>query len=176
MKLLISRLSELHYGFDVSLDNSSNTQRIALINGNKPEYSGPVILLNLDPHAVYGLSHPAVIGNIVGHGQPQELWTTKDIAHRLYEHGMKSCWGTIKQKNIHYQTRPDSFYTPLQSGPLFTVESNGNGYDSFVSVKLQLPGAFKTIVLTSRQQIANPNQNDIVVPVENIKTFTSFEV
>ena len=176
MKLLISRLSELYHGFDISLDDSNNIQRIALINGNKADHAGPVILLNLDPHIVYGLSHPSVIGKIIGSGQPQELWTTKDLSHRLYEHGMKSCWGTVKQKNLHLQSRADTFYTPLQTGALFNVESSGNGVDSFVLVKLKMPEAIKTIVLTSRQQIANSNPNDIVVPVENIRTYASFEI
>jgi hypothetical protein len=173
MKLLISRLAELEHGFDISLDDSSNVQRIALINGNKADHSGPVILLNLDPHIVYGLSHPAVVGKILSNGQPQELWTTKDLAHKLYEHGMKSSWGTVKHKNLIFQTRSDTFYMSLQSGPIFSAETYSNAQETFVGVKLQIQNS-KEIILTSRQQVAN--SSGIVVPVENIKTFTCFDI
>lgn len=158
------------------MEDNNNIQRIALINGNKADHNGPVILLNLDPHIVYGLSHPAIVGKILSQGQPQELWTTKDLAHRLYEHGMKSSWGVVKHKNLCLQSRGDTFYTPLQAGPIFLAEASGTGADVCASVKIQIPGAKKTILLTNRQQTTGACPTDTVVPVEAIKTYTSFEI
>lgn len=105
MELIIGRNSELYHGFSVS-DAAGNT--LLRIDGKKDDLV-PVLLLTLDSHTLYGLSHPKVISRILSTG-PHVLIAQKKLAHSLYEHGMKSCWGNIKILNNKFQTTIDTFY------------------------------------------------------------------
>lgn len=105
MELVIGRNSELYHGLSLS-DLDGNT--LLRIDGKKDD-SVPVLLLTLDPHTVYGLSHPKNISKILSSG-PHILITQKKTAHSLFEHGMKSCWGNIKVFNNKFQSTIESFY------------------------------------------------------------------
>ena len=114
MQLIISRLKELYYGFEIAFKQADKITRIGLINGNKPDYLGPVILLNIDQHVVYGMSHPKAIAEIYEKG-PQPLLSTKELGHRLFEHGMKAAIGKVRLRNNTFSTTLDTFYTPMTS-------------------------------------------------------------
>ncbi len=105
MELILGRNSELHHGFSLS---DSNGKSLLRIDGKKDD-STPVLLLTIDPHTVYGLSHPKVINKIIATG-PNLLITQKKYAHNLFEHGMKSSWGTVKIMNNKFQSTIETFY------------------------------------------------------------------
>lgn len=105
MELIIGRNHDLHHGFSIS-DLQGNT--LLRIDGKK-EDSIPVLLLTLDPHTVYGLSHPKIISKILATG-PHTLITQKKLAHSLFEHGMKACWGSIRVLNNKFQATIESYY------------------------------------------------------------------
>jgi len=113
-----------HYeGFTLSVDNDGVTETIALINGNNETYSGTIILLSLDAHIVYGMSHPTVISRIIYHG-PQPLVTTKEIGHNLFEHGMKAALGRMKLGMNPVTTTLDTFYNMTEVGHLKMLSNN----------------------------------------------------
>lgn len=105
MELTLGRNTELYHGLALS-DSNGNT--LLRIEGKKDD-SVPTLLLTVDPHTVYGLSHPKVISKILATG-PHMLITQKKLAHSLFEHGMKSSWGTIKVLNNKFQTSIETFY------------------------------------------------------------------
>jgi hypothetical protein len=109
----------------VSLKDGDEINNIALINGNKPDFTGPIILLDIDQDVVYGLSHREVVSRIYKEG-PQILLTTKDMGHKLYEHGMKASLGRVKVGNVQYTTNIETFYTVKSSyGSLSLIYSEG---------------------------------------------------
>lgn len=89
--LTLARMSEKHNGYVLV---NAEGKSILYIDGNNSNPDVPVAILSIDPHVVYGMSHPAVIGKILGY-RPQNLLSTKKIAHSLYEHGMKAAWGQV---------------------------------------------------------------------------------
>jgi len=109
MELILSRLSHHYLGLKLILKDDDEMRTIAIINGNDPEFVGPVILFNVDQHVIYGLSHPEVISRILEKG-PQYLLTHKEIGHNLFEHGMKAALGKIKVNNNYFNTNLDTFY------------------------------------------------------------------
>jgi len=115
MRILISRLQEYHHGWDLSLDDGDSIKRIALLNGNKPseDLISPAVVFSLDPHVIYGVSHPTVISQILTRG-PQPLVTTKEIAHKMYEHGMKASWWRVKHGSNSFFTNLETFYEVVQ--------------------------------------------------------------
>lgn len=106
MKLALVRNKEKLNGFSIKDLNSDTTLFYIDGNGNQ---SLPVILLSLDPHIIYGMSHPSTVTRLFQDG-PQKLITTKKIAHSLYEHGMKACWGQIVLGNTPVYTQLNTFY------------------------------------------------------------------
>lgn len=125
MQLIVSLLSKFHHGLMVTLKDGTDINTIAIVNGNKPSFTGPVILFNIDQEVIYGLSHREVVSRIYAEG-PQILLTSKELGHRLYEHGMKASLGKVKVGNTQYLTNLDTYYT-LQSqyGPMDLVYSEG---------------------------------------------------
>lgn len=128
MELTIGRNYDLHHGFSVS-DVHGNT--LLRIDGKKEDLV-PVLLLTLDPHTVYGLSHPKIISKILATG-PHTLITQKKIAHSLYEHGMKSCWGTVRILNNKFQTTIDTFYDVKFQETLSTISGSALTLTSWTS-------------------------------------------
>lgn len=168
MKLIISRLSTLPEGFEVAVQDE-NVNTIAVINGNKPNFSGPILLLELDPHIVYGLSHPSVISRILAE-RPQELYTSKELAHRLFEHGMKASWGTVKVRNSQFLTTLSTFYTVKTEGPKFKFL----GDKSRPAIGIQIPNR-KDVVITASDYYKDTNA-DHMINVNNIKTVAMFSI
>lgn len=111
MNLVIARLSDVWGGFTLYDVNRNKT--LLQIDGRNPQVPTPTALLTMDPHSVYGLSHPTVITQILSSG-PAPLLTTPKIAHNLYEHGMKSSWGTMDVGNCSFLTRLETFYDVIQ--------------------------------------------------------------
>lgn len=108
-KLILAKLNNEYEGYSLSLLNEGGQKRLFTINGNSEGYKGTVVLLNVDPHVVYGMSHPKVIKRILTRG-PQKMLATKELSHRLYEHGMKGAWWKIQiQKNV-VMTSLETFY------------------------------------------------------------------
>ena len=106
MKLALVRNKEKMNGFTIrDLDSE---HQFFYVDGNGSQ-SLPVILLSLDPHIVYGMSHPSTITRIFQDG-PQTLLTNKKIAHTLYEHGLKACWGQVMLGNTPMYTQMNTFY------------------------------------------------------------------
>lgn len=107
MKLALVRNKEKHNGFTIK-DLDSNIEFFYL-DGNG-SCSLPTIMLSIDPHVVYGMSHPSTVTRLFQDG-PQILLTTKKLAHTLYEHGMKACWSQIVLGNTPVYTQMNTFYT-----------------------------------------------------------------
>lgn len=110
MELIVSRFQNHYEGFQIAIKNQDNIQLIAIMNGNKFDFHGPILLTEIDQHIVYGMSHPKVVSRLISQG-PQQLLTSKELGHRLFEHGMKASIGKIKVKNNMYLTTLETFYT-----------------------------------------------------------------
>lgn len=108
-KLILAKLNNDYEGYTLSLLEESGQKKLFTINGNSINNNGPVVLLNLDPHIVYGMSHPDVIEKILNRG-PQKMLSTKELSHRLYEHGMKGSWWKVQVKKNVYMTSLETFY------------------------------------------------------------------
>jgi hypothetical protein len=122
--LRVRRLKEFYHGFLVTLDLQGKTQPVCMINGNTAEHRGPVVLLSIDQHVVYGMSHPAVVSRILS-SEPQVLVATKEMGHRLFEHGMKAALGKIRIGNSPMFTQIDTFYAVKQEFKPFGLSING---------------------------------------------------
>ena len=120
MEIIVSKLTQHFEGLKVVLKENDHISDIALINGNRSDFYGPIILLNLDQHIVYGLSHPEVISRIYTKG-PQQLLTNKEIGHNLFEHGMKASLGKVKFRLNSFLTTLDTFYTLTTSTSNLTL-------------------------------------------------------
>lgn len=108
-KLILAKLNSDCDGYSLSILEDGGQKELFRINGNSRSYSGPVVLLDLDPHIVYGMSHPDVIDRILQSG-PQKMIATKELSHRLYEHGMKGSWWKIKMQKNTVLTTLETFY------------------------------------------------------------------
>ncbi len=106
MKLALARNQEKHNGFMIC-DMDTNTA-LMYVEGNANKHV-PVAVLSLDPHIVYGMSHPSAVSRIFSEG-PQTLVTIKRIAHSLFEHGMKASLGTITLGPTPLFTQLPTFY------------------------------------------------------------------
>jgi hypothetical protein len=130
MEIIVSKLNLHHEGLMLALNTSEHVQPLAIINGNKPDFCGPVILLNLDQHIVYGLSHPEVVSRIFTKG-PQQLISTREMSHNLFEHGMKVSLNRVKVKVNWFLTSLETFYTQTLQTPVLQIiygrESNRAG-------------------------------------------------
>jgi len=122
MEIIISKLQSHHEGFKIVYKDGDLLHPLAILNGNQTDFLGPIILLTLDQHIIYGMSHPAVISRIYSKG-PQQLITSKELAHNLFEHGMKACLGKVKIKLNWFLTSLDTFYTLTSSTPIIQIIS-----------------------------------------------------
>jgi hypothetical protein len=127
-------------------DGSGQAKTVAHINGNNPDHRGPVILLSLDASAVYAMSQPQVISRILSEG-PQTLITTKDIAHTLFEHGMKAALGKHKIGNNNFFASMETYYKVVFGSGDFTVNANP------LSLVIQLQGHPPVVVCTNGGQV-----------------------
>lgn len=131
-KLVLGRMQNLHEGFilqsiEKGEDGSEIMVDVLMINGNKASYSGPVALLYLDPYVIFGMSHNNVISRILHEGKgSQKLLTSKDIAHNLYEHGMKASWRYMRVNGLTYMTFNDTFYEQITTLNDFKIVSGKN--------------------------------------------------
>ena len=107
MKLTLVRNKEKWNGFTIK--DSDSGEELFYLDGNGNS-SLPTVMLSIDPHIVYGMSHPSTITRLFQEG-PQILLTTKKLAHTLYEHGMKSCWNQIVLGSTPLYTQMNTFYT-----------------------------------------------------------------
>lgn len=110
MQLIVSKLAEFYHGLMVSVKEGNEIDDIAIVNGNKENFLGPILLLDIDQEVVYGMSHRKVVSRIYAKG-PQILLTTKELGHRLFEHGMKAALGKTKVGNVQYLTNLETYYT-----------------------------------------------------------------
>ena len=124
MQLIVSKLSEDFRGLSLALKDDDRIETVALINGNKSDHKGPVILLGLDQEVVYGMSHRRVVSRIYANG-PQPLVTTKEMGHRLFEHGMRAAVGRINIGNTEFITCLDTFYKPTMKYGRLEIKSQG---------------------------------------------------
>jgi len=120
MQFVLTRLEQKHDGFSVSLKDGSTSRTLATVDGNTANHRGPVILLSLDQHSVYGLSHPAVVSRVLADG-PQTLLTSEALARRLYDGGMKAALSSIKVRNNVFLTTLETFYKVDNKSKYFTV-------------------------------------------------------
>lgn len=109
MKFLLGRNQDLHHGLTLS-DIDGNP--ILRIDGKKND-NVPALILGIDPHIIYGLSHPSVMHRIMHSQEPDILYIHKSIAHKIFEHGMKACWGTVQLGSLNYLATMDTFYKLL---------------------------------------------------------------
>jgi len=144
MQLIVSRLVDLSHGMEMALKVDDSITTIAIINGNKPEYRGPSILLSLDQHVVFGMSHPAVVRRLLDEG-PQVLVSNKETAHTLFEHGMKASVGRVKIKNSTFVTNLETFYEVKQTHKLFSIVMGANGR---VGCMVQPEGCLWPVILS----------------------------
>lgn len=108
-KLIIAKLNSEHEGYSLSIDYGGEMKPLIRINGNSLNYQGPVALISIDPFVVFGLGEPTVVARILSKG-PQVMYSTKELAHRLFEHGLKASWWKVYvQKNAMF-TSLETFY------------------------------------------------------------------
>ena len=117
MSIVIVKDRDFHQGYEVQTKDGI---LIGRINGNSPSNQVPIILLSVDPYVTFGLSHPHVISGILNDG-PQNLITSRNLGHTLFEHGMKSSWGKVKVKNNKFITCLETFYLVKQQYKNFSV-------------------------------------------------------
>jgi hypothetical protein len=132
MKLMVSRLAQLHHGFDVSVQNADGCRTICTIDGNRPHRVEPVVLLSLDPYVLYGLSHPEVVSAILSRG-PQPLIAQKQMAHKLFEHGMKASWEKVVIGSNQFLTTLGTFYEIFESSTI-SVITHGDKASCTISI------------------------------------------
>ena len=120
MEVIVSKLQNHYEGLKIVFKDWDNLQPLAILNGNQVDFLGPIILLNLDQSIVYGLSHPEVVGRIYSKG-PQQLLTSKELAHNLFEHGMKSALGRVKIRLNWFLTSLDTFYSVASTTPTLQI-------------------------------------------------------
>lgn len=131
MQLMVSRLVNFYDGLMVSLKDGDEIKDIALINGNKPDFLGPIILLSLDQEIVYGLSQNKVVSRIYSQG-PQILISNKELSHKLFEHGMKASLGKVKVGNLTFMTGLETFYKLLPSYSHFSIVGSEGRLGCFI--------------------------------------------
>lgn len=152
MNIVISRMDALYKGYVLAVDSKT----AVVINGNDANITSPVAVLNLDPHVVYGLSHPSVISRILDKG-PQTIITSKELAHKLFEHGMKSSYETLTVGLCRFHTKIDTFYTQ-------TLETSNADYqlkfvyDGREKTSLVLKTVRGNLVITEDQNLLSADQ------------------
>ena len=144
MNLVIKKNTELHKGYEVL---SKGGLLIGRINGNTvSDNHVPIVLLSLEPHTIYGLSHPHVISDILNNG-PQNLVTSKHLGHKLFEHGMKASWGQVKIKNNKFLTCLDTFYSVKKQLKQFSVVSEDDIVNCDIKVDNKIVRIYNTKLL-----------------------------
>lgn len=134
----IARLGQAHQGYAlVDAEGSS----LLYIDGNYDNPDIPAALVSIDPHVVYGFSHPSIISKILG-SRPQTLLTTKKLAHALFEHGMKGAWGQISLGEISFLTTLNTFYKNVQQasiggGTLVTVAAYPDENKAYIDLTIK---------------------------------------
>ena len=126
MNIIISKLVDHCEGWEISLKNDESIETIAIVNGNKPLYSGPIVVLGVDQYILFGLSNPVVVGRILAEG-PQEMISSRDLAHKIFEHGMKSVLGRIRINNNYFLTCLETFYTVKSESGLLSLVLGNDG-------------------------------------------------
>ena len=172
MELIISKLTYHFEGLKVILKNDDNIQTLSIVNGNQSDFLGPVILLNLDQHSIYGMSHPEVISRIYTKG-PQQLIATKDVAHNLFEHGMKASLGKVKIKLNWYLTTLETFYTVASSTPALQLVQ---GKDNRIGCIITPVTTYQSVLLCNYGfEIKDPEKYTIsdVVEIDGIHSYVS---
>jgi len=177
MELIISRLAQHHLGLKVSIKEGETIGHVAIINGNNPDFLGPVILLNIDQHVVYGLSLPEVISRILVKG-PQYLLSTKELAHNLFEHGMKSSVGKIKIHMNYFITSLETFYTVTTKASNVTLVTSKDNQLGFL---IQPRTDLRPILVSNYPFLAKESDKELLnevstsIEIDTIKTHTITE-
>ena len=144
MQLIVSKLAEEYHGLSVALKHDDSISTVALINGNKEDVNCPVVLFSIDQEVVYGLSHRKVVRRIYDNG-PQILITSKELGHKLFEHGMKAALGKIKIHNTPFSTTLDTFYNLKTSYSFLSLEqANGR-----LGISFEVPMYKKVLIANS---------------------------
>jgi len=146
LKLVVQRNKQPHQGFNVSVESDGKRDVYCLINGNMSTHRGVVVLLSLDQDSVYGLSHPSVVSRILSKG-PQVLLSTKDTAHKLFEHGMKASLGRIKVGENQFLTSLETFYALRPDFKALRLEVLAQ----YSSPVLQVKGEKSSVYITTRK-------------------------
>lgn len=171
MELIISRLTQHHLGWKLVIKEQEDLRHIATINGNDPDFFGPVILLSLDQHIVYGVSHPEVISKLLQRG-PQCVLTTKELSHNLFEHGMKASLGKIKIGMNYFITSLDTFYSVTNKASNLTIiTSKDNQIGCLVQPRIDL----KPILVSNYTFIPKDSDKELLegvssIAIEDIRT------
>jgi hypothetical protein len=171
MELIISRMPELYEGMQIALKENGKLRPLALVNGNKPDFKGPVILSEIDQHAVYGLSHPAVVSRIYAEG-PQMLLTTRDLAHNIFEHGMKAALGQVRMGGNMFFTKMETFYTVSSETQNMRLIAGRRGKSAVI---IRPREDCRPVVIAPRNfQPKEPlDEGAKSIEIDSIKTFTT---
>jgi hypothetical protein len=172
VELIISKLAYHFEGLKIVLKNDDNIQTLSIINGNQSDFLGPVILFNLDQHIIYGMSHPEVISRIYTKG-PQQLITTKDLSHNLFEHGMKASLGKVKIKLNWFLTTLETFYTVTSSTPILQLVL---GKDNRIGCLITPVTIYQSVLLCNYGfEIKDPEKYMIsdIVEIDAIQSYVS---
>ena len=172
MELIISKLNQHHEGLKIAINDTNTVQTLAIVNGNQPEYLGPIILLGLDQHIIYGMSHPEIISRIFTKG-PQQLLTSKEIAHNLFEHGMKATLGKVKIKLNWFTTTLDTFYS---LNTLTTILQIIPGKDNKIGCLITPMTTYQSILLCNHGFEFKESEKYSIsecIEIDNIKTYVS---
>lgn len=168
--IFFERRSLLHEGIRLSYDGGDGVAKpIAHINGNDTTFRGPVVLLSVDAHVVYGLSHPQVISTILKEG-PQTMVASKEMAHHLYEHGMKAAVGKQRMGNNVFQASLDTYYRVMLNlgGDLSVVPG--------AALLYKTPCGAQIICVTGSQTVVDRTSGQILVELHRIQDYHKIDL
>lgn len=187
MELILSKLQSNFDGFDLSIKHDSQgtsqesrIQTVARINGNHADYCGPVVVLNIDQYVVYSLSQPEVVSRILTKGQ-QQLLTTKETAHNLFEHGMKASLGKLKIKTNWFLTTLETFYSCSLTGHCLEIiqgnKENKENRENKIGCLVSPSPEYQNILICNYgfdyDKVGNIGNISSVIEIDSIRTYVT---
>lgn len=161
MKVLITYNGQLQGHSLFVIDDQGRQREIATLNGNRQDSAVPVVLYSLDAHVVYSLSHPIIISRILM-SQPQVLLTSKEIGHRLFEHGMKAALSKQMLGNCPVVASLDTYYKlSVSAGSLSVLAGPNDAVAMVIDRHVFGPKCSDHFVLASRSAADLPGVKEL---------------
>jgi hypothetical protein len=173
MKVVITYNGQIG-GHSVFLEDAGRQLEVAVVNGNRSDARVPVVMLSLDANMVYAMSQPTVISRILT-SQPQLLLTSRDLSHRLFEHGMRASLSRQMMGNSPVTATMDTYYKLATSaGPISLLVLPDGGLAMSISKEVLGKRCSRNFVLANCPMESHDSR---VVVLENLgASVCSFEM